>query len=94
MRFAILGLLEIRDDDDRPVSLGAGRQRMLLAILLLHANEVLATERLIDELWGEEPAGVGYEGSSGLRHAPTEDARLRLGMRILGYRTSPATCSS
>ena len=35
--------------------IGAGKQRALLAILLLHANEVLATERLIDELWGESP---------------------------------------
>ena len=33
----------------------AGKQRSLLALLLLHANEVVSTERLIDELWGESP---------------------------------------
>ena len=39
-------------------SLAAARghkQRALLAVLLLHANEVVSSERLIDELWGEAP---------------------------------------
>ena len=31
------------------------KQRALLALLLLHANETLSTDRLIDELWGERP---------------------------------------
>jgi DNA-binding SARP family transcriptional activator len=31
----------------------------LLALLLLHANEVVSSDRLIDELWGEEPPGSG-----------------------------------
>ena len=34
---------------------GGGKRRSLLALLLLHANEVVASERLIDELWGERP---------------------------------------
>jgi DNA-binding SARP family transcriptional activator len=42
-------------DNDRPVALGGGRQRALLAVLLLHANEVVSTDRLIDELWGHRP---------------------------------------
>jgi YVTN family beta-propeller protein len=54
VEFRILGGLEVREGG-RPVPIGAGKQRALLAILLLHANEVLATERLIDELWGERP---------------------------------------
>ncbi|MGH3012997.1 MAG: AfsR/SARP family transcriptional regulator, partial [Gaiellaceae bacterium] len=54
MEFRILGGLEVREGG-RPVPIGAGKQKALLAILLLHANEVLATERLIDELWGESP---------------------------------------
>ena len=65
MRFAILGPLEIRDDDDRPVSLGAGRQRMLLAILLLRLNEVVSTDRLIDELWGETPPETAAKALQG-----------------------------
>jgi DNA-binding SARP family transcriptional activator len=52
MDFHILGPLEVLDED-RAVSLGGTRQRALLALLLLHANETLSTERLIDELWGE-----------------------------------------
>jgi DNA-binding SARP family transcriptional activator len=31
------------------------KQRALLAVLLLHANEVVSTDRLLDELWGDEP---------------------------------------
>jgi peptide/nickel transport system substrate-binding protein len=54
VEFRILGGLEVREGG-RPVPIGAGKQRALLAILLLHANEVLATDRLIDELWGESP---------------------------------------
>jgi DNA-binding SARP family transcriptional activator len=54
MEFRILGPLEVRDGD-RVLSLGGVRQRAVLAILLLHANQVVSGERLIDELWGEEP---------------------------------------
>jgi DNA-binding SARP family transcriptional activator len=54
MEFRLLGALEVRDGG-RPVALGAGRQRALLAILLLHANEVVAVDRLVDELWAGSP---------------------------------------
>ena len=54
MEFRILGVLEVREGESR-IPLGAGKQRALLVLLLLHANEVVATERLIDELWGESP---------------------------------------
>jgi predicted ATPase/DNA-binding SARP family transcriptional activator len=37
------------------ISLGRGRQRALLGVLLLHANEVVAQDRLVDWLWGESP---------------------------------------
>lgn len=52
IEFRILGPLEVRADD-RVLDLGGRKQRGLLAILLLHANEVVSSERLIDELWGE-----------------------------------------
>jgi predicted ATPase/DNA-binding SARP family transcriptional activator len=55
MRFQILGPLEVLDDRGREVALGGPKQRAVLTILLLHAGEVLGTERLIDELWGETP---------------------------------------
>ena len=54
MEFRILGPLEVLDEG-RAVPLGGSKQRALLAVLLLHANETLSTDRLIDELWGERP---------------------------------------
>ena len=53
MEFRILGPLEVWDED-REVSLGGPKPRALLAVLLLHPNEVVPTDRLIDELWGED----------------------------------------
>jgi DNA-binding SARP family transcriptional activator len=54
MHLGILGPLEVLDDGRR-VALGGDRQRALLALLLIHANEAVSAERLIDELWGERP---------------------------------------
>ncbi len=56
MEFCILGPLEARAESGA-ASLGAAKQRALLAILLLHPNEVVSRDRLIDELWGaSQPA--------------------------------------
>ena len=52
--FRILGPLDAVGDDG-PVALGGQKQRALLALLLVHAGEVVATERLVTELWGERP---------------------------------------
>src|SRR3990172_12181042 len=54
LELRILGPLEARAGE-RSLPLGGAKQRALLAILLLHANEVVSTDRLIDELWGESP---------------------------------------
>jgi YVTN family beta-propeller protein len=51
MEFRILGPLEV-EDGGRPVPIGGGRQRALLALLVMRPNEVVSQERLIDELWG------------------------------------------
>ena len=51
MEFRILGELEVIDAGGR-VDLGGSRQRGTLALLLLHANEVVSIDRLLDELWG------------------------------------------
>jgi DNA-binding SARP family transcriptional activator len=53
MEFRILGPLEVWDGGGE-VSLGGRKPRALLAVLLLHPNEVVSAERLIDELWGED----------------------------------------
>jgi DNA-binding SARP family transcriptional activator/ABC-type branched-subunit amino acid transport system substrate-binding protein len=54
MDFRLLGPLEV-SDGDRAVRVGEGRQRSVLALLLLHHDEVVATDRLVDALWGECP---------------------------------------
>jgi DNA-binding SARP family transcriptional activator/Tfp pilus assembly protein PilF len=54
MRFAILGPLDVWDGGRR-VTVGGPQQRALLAVLLLHANRVVSTGRLVDCLWGEQP---------------------------------------
>ena len=52
LEFRILGPLEVLRDRIA-VRLAGQKQRALLAFLLLRPNEVVASERLIDELWGE-----------------------------------------
>ncbi len=55
MRFGILGPLEVLDEAGAPVALGGPRPRALLATLLLHPNQAVSTDRLIDTIWGDEP---------------------------------------
>src|SRR4029079_2861741 len=62
--FRMLGPLEVVKDG-RPLLLGAPRQRTLLAILLLHRREVVPSERLIDELWGERPPATASKTLQG-----------------------------
>ena len=54
MDFRILGPLEVVADG-RVVRLNAAKPRALLAILLLHANEPVSSDRLIDDLWAGRP---------------------------------------
>jgi hypothetical protein len=54
MEFRILGPLEVLEAG-RSLQIPGGKARALLAILLLNANEVQSTDRLIDLLWGEDP---------------------------------------
>ena len=50
----VLGPLEVVRDGER-VRLGSGQQRRLLAVLVVHANEVVSSDRLVDVLWGDGP---------------------------------------
>jgi DNA-binding SARP family transcriptional activator/tetratricopeptide (TPR) repeat protein len=54
VEFRVLGPLEVVDDG-RIVPLDRRRLRALLAFLLLHANELVSSDRLIDEVWGPDP---------------------------------------
>jgi DNA-binding SARP family transcriptional activator/pimeloyl-ACP methyl ester carboxylesterase len=53
MDFRILGPLEVRDGD-REVRLRGGKERALLALLLVNVNRTLALDRIVDGLWGED----------------------------------------
>src|SRR5262245_3371217 len=63
MEFRILGPLEAWDEGHE-LSLGGPKQRALLAVLLLRANEVVPADRLIDELWGDD---APEDGAAALR---------------------------
>jgi predicted ATPase/DNA-binding SARP family transcriptional activator len=55
MKFGVLGPLLVRDEGG-PVVLASAKQRALLATLLLETpSDLVSTDRLIDELWGEDP---------------------------------------
>jgi DNA-binding SARP family transcriptional activator len=53
MEFRILGPLEVVDEG-ASIRLGGARQRAVLALLLTRPNQVVSTDRLIDDLWGAE----------------------------------------
>jgi DNA-binding SARP family transcriptional activator len=54
MELQLLGPIEVRLGD-RKLQLGARKQRALLAMLGLHVNTAVSTDRLVEGLWGEEP---------------------------------------
>lgn len=54
IEFRVLGSLQVVDGD-RPLALGSPKQRALLAVLLIHRGEPVSSDRLINELWGEQP---------------------------------------
>jgi DNA-binding SARP family transcriptional activator len=53
MDFRILGPLEAVDGG-MAFAPGGPKQRAVLAVLLLHANQVVTSDRLIDQVWGDE----------------------------------------
>jgi YVTN family beta-propeller protein len=86
--FRLLGPLEV-SDGDHPYPLGEGRQRAVLVLLLLHRNEAVSSDRLIDALWGEAPpATVGkvlQNHVRQLRRALDDREGQRLQTRDRGY---------
>ena len=85
MEFRILGPLEVLSDG-QALDLGGAKQRALLAVLLLEANCVVSTDRLIDALWEDEPPETAAKALqvhvSGLRKLVGRD---RLQTRAPGY---------
>ena len=54
VEFRVLGPLEVARGGEQ-LALGGAKQRAVLAVLLLRAGEVVPLERLIDEVWGNDP---------------------------------------
>ncbi len=54
LRYAVLGPLRVTADG-RPLNLGGRKLRTLLAVLACNANEVVASERLVEAVWDDKP---------------------------------------
>jgi DNA-binding NarL/FixJ family response regulator/DNA-binding SARP family transcriptional activator len=89
VEYRILGPLEVVEGG-QPVPLGRLKERLVLAVLLLHANEFVSRERLIDELWGESPPPTGKKAVnvyvSQLRKALTRNGHDPIATADGGYR--------
>ena len=57
MRYRLLGTLEVIDDTGNTIDLGPFKQRSLFALLLLNSGQVISTDRILEELWGEDADG-------------------------------------
>jgi DNA-binding SARP family transcriptional activator/ABC-type branched-subunit amino acid transport system substrate-binding protein/streptogramin lyase len=88
VEFRVLGPLSVVDRGNE-LALGAAKQRALLALLLLHRNELVASERLIDWLWAGKPPPSAQKSLqvyvSGLRKA-LGDGRLETAGRAYRLR--------
>src|SRR5437764_343768 len=60
MEFRILGPLEVVGEHG-PITLHRGKEQALLSFMLLHPNQVLPSERLIDELWDGRPPATAHK---------------------------------
>jgi predicted ATPase/DNA-binding SARP family transcriptional activator len=91
LEFRILGPIEVREDG-RVCALGGPKQRALLAALLVRRGEVVATERLIEDVWAGERAGAAARSVqvyvSELRKALGDPERIR--SEAGGYRLEVA----
>lgn len=80
LEFRLLGPLEVIGDGGVALSIGTGRRRALLALLILRANESVASDRLVDELWGESPPATAqkmlHNQVAALRQALGRNGRL------------------
>src|SRR5712691_1164850 len=93
MEFMLLGPLQVLDGD-APIEIAGTKRKSVLALLVLRANEVVGSERLIDELWGEQAP----RNAAAALHNHVSRLRKALGPEMLarrewGYvlRTPPET---
>jgi DNA-binding SARP family transcriptional activator len=55
VHIALLGPLMVARDGEGPIDLGTGRRRSVLLVLILHRNEAVLAEHLINAVWGPAP---------------------------------------
>src|SRR5215207_1517950 len=85
MEFRLLGPLEV-SVDRRVLPIGGKKQRVLLAELLLHANEIVSVDRLIDAIWGEKPPETARNTvQTYVRHLRKTLEAARIQHRAPGY---------
>ncbi|MEU3960939.1 BTAD domain-containing putative transcriptional regulator [Streptomyces buecherae] len=92
MRFGVLGPLVVWDESGQAVTVPEVKVRALLADLLAHDGGPVATDRLIDDLWGDQPpsrpAGALQSRVSQLRRVIGRDRVVRqppgYGLRLRG----------
>ena len=65
MDVKILGSIEVRDDEGAEVRLPRGRERALLALLVIERGRVVSIDRMVDALWGERPPGTAPKAVQG-----------------------------
>ena len=83
--FCLLGPLEVRSNG-RALELGGQKQRILLAMLLLDANRVVSSDRLIEGIWEESPTPTAQKGLQVLvSHLRKVLGRERVASRAPGY---------
>src|SRR6056297_431855 len=56
MEFRALGPVSVTRDGEH-LDLGTPRQKAVIALLLVHRGQVLSTDRILEELWGDESEG-------------------------------------
>ncbi|MBB5869272.1 DNA-binding SARP family transcriptional activator [Allocatelliglobosispora scoriae] len=80
LRFEILGPVRAQQGE-REIDLGPGKQRAVLAALLVNANRPVPTAQIVDAVWGEEPpengANVVQKYIAGLRRVLEPDRSPR-----------------
>ncbi len=93
LAFRLLGPLEVRGDNGAPIDLGGRQQRLIVAFLLIHANEVVSVDRLIDVLWPDRSPASAVKSVQiqisrlrrALEAATGADEGLRLQTHGTGY---------
>jgi DNA-binding SARP family transcriptional activator len=81
--FRVLGLLEVRDGG-RQLGLPRGKERALLALLIAHANGPVSVDRIVEELWAQQPP------ENAAKAVQTYVSRLRSQLGRERIRTTPA----